>query len=889
MIQPAQPGNSSFGYWVRRQRLALDMTQADLAHRVNCATVTIAKIERDERRPSRQIANLLADHLAIPDDIRVRFVAVALGEQAADHLPLAAKPVAPPAPSPQVASTFKLPAPSTPFVGRDAELARIAVLLANPDCKLLTLLGMGGMGKTRLAIEAAARQMGNFDDGVYFVSLAAVDTPEHIAGAIAQELDVTWDGDDLSAHLPRYLRPRQVLLILDNFEHLTEGADVVATLLRQAPRLKVLVTSRVRLHLLEEWLLPVDGMPVEEGLSGAAAQLFLRSAQRVQPGFTPAGQGTAILAICRQVGGMPLAIELAASWVRLMACEEIFQRITQDFEVLQTPVRNIHERHRSVRVLLEQSWSMLESSELAVLMRLSVFQSGFRMDEASHVTGANLPIMLALVDKSLVHSNGAGRYDLHELVRQYAAEQLAANGEDNVCRQHHFMAYLGMARTADRHLRGPQAVEWFDRLDNEQSNLRAAMQWALHTGHYEDLAWLGIALMWYWTRRGFWRDAVSWLEPTLAHTQAWPVDLRLMNLVNLYNFWVGLGSYAAIEQYAGELIQLAQRCNQLALQAVAAYMVALSATSAKQAADAYQEAILVARQVGNNDTLPDDYGIYGDHSNLLANLLLRYGSVLRSQGEYVPAQALYEESLALFRKMDCDSIVHPLGYLGRLALIAGDIAQAEVLIGRAQEISLATGSQLGLAECDMWLGLVRLYQGDSETAWQLLDESLRIWQDMESYSAQAKVLTCLAAVALARGNLIHAQQLLVEGLAYHALIRWVKPELVDCLFVAARLAAAQGEFTRAATLFGMGERLRVEIHHALDAPLRLQVETALKQVRTSLTEEQFAGAWQEGTRWTLDDALAVMGNGMPAARGPTGLPDPNAKPEPLRGSLLPYQ
>ena len=216
-----------------------------------------------------------------------------------------------------------LPPQPTPFIGRSAELAQLENLLADPDCRLLTLLGPGGIGKTRLAIEAATRQAGNFADGVCFVALAAVETAELLLVAVAQSLGLQTTSSDLQAEIAACLRPRQLLLVLDNFEQLVMAADTVAHLLQNAPRIKVLVTSRERLCLREEWLLPSTGLSLTKGLAGEAGQLFLRSAQQVQPGFTGSGQEAAIAAICRQVEGMPLALELAASWVRVMPCAEI--------------------------------------------------------------------------------------------------------------------------------------------------------------------------------------------------------------------------------------------------------------------------------------------------------------------------------------------------------------------------------------------------------------------------------------------------------------------------------------------------------------------------------------------------------------------------------------
>ena len=384
------------------------------------------------------------------------------------------------------------PAQPTAFIGRGTELAQIETLLATPDCRLLTLLGPGGVGKTRLAIEAATRQAGNFADGVCFVSLAPAETTEVVAVTLAQGLGLQTATDDLWTEMAAWLRPRQLLLVLDNFEQVVMAADSIAHLLQHAPRVKVLVTSRERLSLREEWLMPIAGLLLATGLDSEAGQLFLRSAQRVQPGFTGFGVEEAIATICRQVEGMPLALELAASWVRVVPCAEIARQIGGNFDFLTTGLRNLPERHRSMRALFEQSWRLLSPVEQGVLMRLSVFRGGWKLEEAAPVTGATLALLLGLVDKSLVHTAGQHRFDLHELVRQYAAEQLVASGEDDMIRKRHYTAYLHLFRTADSHLRGPEAAPWFAGLEVEQDNLRAALEWTLEAARYR--MWHGWSL-----------------------------------------------------------------------------------------------------------------------------------------------------------------------------------------------------------------------------------------------------------------------------------------------------------------------------------------------------------------------------------------------------------
>jgi len=351
-----------------------------------------------------------------------------------------------------------LPLQPTPFIGRAAELAQVANLLANPDCRLLTLLGVGGIGKTRLALEAALHQSSHFGDGVCLVALAPVGTAGLVPVTIAQNLGIHSTSSDLNAEIADYLHTRQLLLVLDNFEHLLAATDLLIYLLQNTEQVKILVTSRERLYLREEWLLPITGLSQAAGLESEAGELFLRSAQRVQPGFTGLDQAPAIAAICRQVEGMPLALELAASWVRVMSCTEIAQQIGTNFDFLTTSLRNLPERHRSLRALFDGSWHLLTPLEQSVLMRLSVFRGGWLLEEAASVTGVTLATLLALVDKSLVQVNIQNRFDLHELVRHYAAARLTVSGETDLIQQRHYAIYLQLFRIGDSYLRGPAAV-----------------------------------------------------------------------------------------------------------------------------------------------------------------------------------------------------------------------------------------------------------------------------------------------------------------------------------------------------------------------------------------------------------------------------------------------
>lgn len=394
----------SFGDWVRRRRKTLDLTQEQLADLVGCSHSAIRKIETNERRPSIQIAELLAIHLKIPDNQQTLFLQVARGVVGAKKLPSSEtervsthQTLAPPA---------NLPAPSTPFIGRGQDIATLTKLIQDPHCRLVTILGPGGTGKTRLSIHVAERSLPAFDGRVYFVPLAPLDNPDSILPAIASIFGLVTPNVDLKGRLIGYLREKHILLVLDNFEHLLDGASLLNEFLIQAPYLKFLVTSRERLNLEGEWTLELSGLAVppetmqpESGVYDAL-ELFEQSVKRVRPGisFTEADRAAAVH-ICNLVEGLPLAIELAAAWSQMLSSSEIAREIEKSFDFLKSSKRNLPERHKSLRAVFEHSWQLLTGEERAIVARLSIFRGGFTRHAAESIAGASLETLSGLLAK----------------------------------------------------------------------------------------------------------------------------------------------------------------------------------------------------------------------------------------------------------------------------------------------------------------------------------------------------------------------------------------------------------------------------------------------------------------------------------------------------------
>jgi predicted ATPase/DNA-binding SARP family transcriptional activator len=731
-----------------------------------------------------------------------------------------------------------LPLTPTPFVGRAQELADLQAQLIDPEFRLLTIIGPGGAGKTRLALEAARRltHTGYFLSGLRFAPLANVETPDLIPGLIATELGLTFQGNaPAAAQLAAALADEELLLILDNLEHLLEGesaeetADLLAQLLAAAPHLTLLVTSRQRLRLHEEWLFDVDGLALPEaGAAEAdAVQLFLQTARRARRNFQPdAAELAAIRTICRLLAGLPLAIELAAAWLRQMSCAEIAARLAENgSDLLTSSLRNIPERHRSITAVFDHSWALLTDQERAIFARLALFRGRFTVAAATAVAWADRAILHSLLDKSLLRlvagGGGPAGYDIHPLLRQLAADRLAADPPiAQETRAAHGRYFAQLAAEGEARLHGPEEPKQLEALRLLLPDLRAAWQWAAWQWAGQQvsdlLARMLYSLAYLYDVQALYREGADLLQTAVAHLETelnrggaedageisalsasprFITALRGRLLSWRGRFLTHLGQYGAARESLETAVGLLRPLDQPADLALAlTFLGELARFEADfAAARSHQaESLALAQAAGADD--------------VAALALLHTGKIEIAEGEYRAARQVCAEGLALAQRQGAPrQIAIFLDNLGTVALELGDYTEARQKFGAGYELrltlrdrwgtavslnnlgvlALITGDYAAAADNSRqagaafrqighrWgeamaltnLGRAQAYQGTLAAAQESLNQALRLWREVGGGLEEGDAWLYLGQIALQRGDAAAAQTALEQSLA----------------------------------------------------------------------------------------------------------------------------
>jgi predicted ATPase/DNA-binding SARP family transcriptional activator len=733
------------------------------------------------------------------------------------------------------APPHNLPVPVTPFVGREAEMAEIEEHLGDPDCRLLTLVGPGGIGKTHLALEAASAQVDGFQHGVFFVPLAPLQSADAIVPTVARALDFSFytgaaSGVEVESRqqLLDYLRQKSMLLVLDNYEHLLSlparrtaqrgGTDLVIDILRTAPDVIILVTSRERLNVQGEYLFPVAGMDYpeetalcalrEEPIVFSAVQLFLHSARRVQPDFEPVEEDLAQVGrICRLVEGMPLGILLAASLMEVLTPTEIAAEVEQGIDILATDLRDTPARQRSIRALFDHSWKLLTEREQDVLQALSVFRGGFTRQAAQAITGVSLRDLMALTHKSLLRRTASGQYDLwHDLLRQYTLEKLAASGQAAAVRNAHSAYYATALQQWGEGLKGPRQLTALTEMEVDIENARAAWDWAVEQGQIERFSQTvdGLCRFYTWRRRyqegeAACRTAAEKLVATASGDgrQVW---VKILTWQSVFSQALGHTEIAGqLLQQSLALLERSELADQDIRQEKAFVLERMGAlahdSDLEKARRLYEQCLELFQELG------DQWGT--------ANTLRRLGSVARGSGVYDKAKQLVEDSLAIRRVLgDQEGIIDSLGGLEGIARKQGQLEEAERLVREIIAIHQITGGQKAIADDLRDLGVVLVFAGKFSEAHSLMEASLAIYSDLgQNELAWSNGALGYTKVHLGRYEQAHVQGQLSLTLAREIGYRYV---IGAALLVLGWVALAEEAYTEAQGLLQESAAVRRE-------------------------------------------------------------------------------
>ena len=717
----------------------------------------------------------------------------------------------------------------TSLVGREQDIADVCDLLKQSEMRLLTLVGAGGVGKTRLALQVATEMRTSFADGVCFVPLASVSNPSLVIPTIAEVLEVHQIGEHpLFEQIKLSLRDRRILLILDNFEQVVVAAPQVEELLATCSALTIVVTSRAILHLQAEQIytvfplaLPPPGqLPESEALKQyAAIDLFLQRAKRVSRSLhlTPVNL-RAIAEVCRYLDGLPLAIELAAARVRLLPPQALLAHLKHGLQVVGDVALTLHERQQTLYNTLKWSYELLSSEEQCLFRRLSVFSGGWTLDAAEAIwrvgqetEGRQLSTfdgVAALLDKSLllqVEQEGEEpRLQMLVTVRVYGQECLQASGENKLIRYTHAQYYLALAEEAEPHLKGAEKSVWLVSLEREQENLRAALEWSMTSEEAELALRICGALGEFWSRRGNRSEGRSWLKAALALQGA-----------DAHHVARAKALYAAG--------YLAWDHNDLS-----------------------EANLLLRESVAFYRALGDDQGF--------ARSLGTLGVLLQQQGHLVEGRTLVEESLALHRKLGSNwEIANLLQNLSYVAWWQGDLTRAAALAEESLILARGVGDKFLIAMALHIIGYVAWRQGDLVRASTLVQESLVIFRELGDKSGIAGSLDTKGSIALAQHDLEQASACYQEGFAVARqlgdYIGWYPVGL-------ARVASAKGHLNRAVGLFALAETV-YGITKIMNPNERATFERELAAMRSQLGEEDFAAAWAEGISMTAEQVVAA--------------------------------
>lgn len=652
-------------------------------------------------------------------------------------------------------SRHNLPEQATLFLGRQNELAQMQELLADSEARLLSIVGLGGVGKTRLSVEAAKAAAAHFLDGVYFVPLTGLSSAAYLASAVADAIGYRFAGErPQDEQLVDYLRDKELLIILDNYEHLLPETALIVRILKAAPTVKLIVTSRERLRLRWEWLMEIEGLAVEApGQAVAdASQLFLFHSRRLSPDFEPqTAELQTIDRICSFVEGLPLAIELAAAGTRLLSADQLAERLHYFLDVLAAPASDVPARHHSMYAVFDHSWQLLQPPERDILARLSVFRASFDIAAAEAVAGATAPMLLPLIDKSLLVRQDDGHYSWHELLRQFAAEKLREQPEkaaESV--EQHYRHYAGIVQAVGMEgIFDPKNVQ---KLAQSMENIRHAWQAAAAGGNYETLARMTPALATFFYGSDRWQEGktifaetIALLRPALSNSGEPALERLLGNLLSWQAMYTLTSSPEESAQIADEAVAL---LRPLQKPAELGHALTARADAVRQVGQV-QEAIADLEEVLRTVPAKENPVLYLGALHRAALAHLQYGNYQRSQ-------TYGQRYLETARNVGFDqSIAYGLRVLGKVAWAQDKEEEANSSLEEALEVAQRSGRQTVIADVLFDLSRLACEQDDFKRASGYLDQvenMEKLLRDFPSHRRDLLVERGIVAAGLGQGN-----------------------------------------------------------------------------------------------------------------------------------------
>ncbi len=745
------------------------------------------------------------------------------------------------------------------FIGREKEQKAIAKLIRNH--RLVTLIGAGGIGKTRLSLKVGAQLLNDFAQGVWFVELASLNDPALVPQAVSRVFDIVDRSENtLTEKLIHFLQSKTILLVLDNCEHLVDVcAQLAETLLQNCPDLKILATSREALGITGEALVQIPSLSIPKGSQVdqigdfESIRLFTERAQLSESNFCLTKENSPVVAdICHRLDGIPLAIELAAARVNMLSVEQIAARLNESFNLLAGIGRTRLERQQTLQASIDWSWNLLSHSERVLLARLSVFAGGWTLDAAESVCSGDviesrnvLDLITQLVMKSLVvvdqESAGERRYHLLEMIRQYTHEKLMNSGDDEKIRTLHLNYFLNLSTQARLALRGPSRVDWMERLNDERNNLRAALHWAEKTDVEAGL-YLSSRLLRYWESSNL-GEGVRWLESFLHKEESKEFPQARAYALHAY------GSLLVWLQEFDKAHMIAQECRTLFQTTNDSHGVI--------------DALILFGNVFMFRFDPADAEKFGEQAMALAQKLddpWREATALYYLGwatrNYERMFSRWEKAASLFRKVgDQVSLANVLGWLGQFRVLNGDLELAETYLDEATVLWQSN------KRANIWdnTRLVRsqifLARGDYEQAHAILEEVMVTAEETGNTMSQLWVKLRLGYVVLRSGNLAEAHQLFDET-AHKFADDGYSVGALFALEGMAGLDVAVGKAANAARLIGWADAIRVKLNDPRPNIEQADVDKLIAACLAKMGEADFSDAYDEGRKMSLEEALA---------------------------------